>query len=66
MTRISRIWSVKQMKLFALIIAMGLSGCSTWNSAGSLPGLESWKDERAVIKKAKNDPFPSPQQVGLK
>lgn len=43
-----------------------LGGCSGWHSSAALPGLHTWKDERAVVKKAQNDPFPSPQQVGLK
>lgn len=55
--------------LLGLVPALGLlcaSGCTPWQTASTLPGLESWKDERAIVKKAQNDPFPSPQQVGLK
>ncbi len=41
-------------------------GCSAWQSSASLPGLGTWNEERNILKKVKNDPFPTPQQVGLK
>jgi hypothetical protein len=50
----------------ALLSLLSTCGCSGWHSSAALPGLNKWKDERAVVKQAQNDPFPSPQQVGLK
>lgn len=41
-------------------------GCTTWQSSSGLPGLGAWNEERNILKKVKNDPFPTPQQVGLK
>ncbi len=62
----SQSWMKKAARSGALLCVLGGSGCSGWHSVAALPGLDTWKDERAVIKKAQNDPFPSPQQVGLK
>jgi hypothetical protein len=59
-------WINKALGISAFLIILGVSGCSGWHSSAALPGLNTWKDERAVVKKAQNDPFPSPQQVGLK
>ena len=40
-----------------------LAGCQSWGSA--LPDLTTTKDERLAVQQAKNDPFPSPADVGL-
>jgi hypothetical protein len=45
---------------------MSIVGCQTWNSSTGLPGLGKWQQERQVVKLAQNDPFPTPEQVGLK
>jgi hypothetical protein len=66
MTLASRTWSTTLMGTCALLGFLSVGGCSSWHSSAVLPGLDSWKDERAIVKKAQNDPFPSPQQVGLK
>ena len=49
--------------LFAFIFV--LAGCQTWQSSPGLPGLGFSKVERQIVKQAKNDPFPSPKQVGM-
>lgn len=66
MTLASRSWMKRVTTTLALLGLLAVGGCSGWHSSAALPGLNSWKDERAVVKKAQNDPFPSPQQVGLK
>lgn len=40
-------------------------GCQTWRSAAVIPGLSSTSGERAILSQAKNDPFPSPSDVGM-
>ena len=42
-----------------------LAGCQTWQPSPGLPGLGFSKVERQIVKQAKNDPFPSPKQVGM-
>jgi hypothetical protein len=59
-------WANRILTPSTVLIVMGLSGCQSWHSTGGLPGLNAKLDERAIVKKAQNDPFPSPQQVGLK
>jgi|GEM_PF-6411779 len=56
--------------LFAFIFV--LAGCQSWQSSPGLPGLGFSKPglsfskvERQIVKQAKNDPFPSPKQVGM-
>jgi hypothetical protein len=52
---------------FCLFVGSLLTtGCQVWNSSGSIPGLNSWSKDHTYAKQAKNDPFPSPEQVGLK
>ncbi len=41
------------------------SGCAMWRSASAIPRLSSKQGEREVLEQAKNDPFPSPADVGL-
>jgi|GEM_PF-1836060 len=59
--RICRCWQCA-----VLLILLVSTGCSSWQSSGGLPGLTAWNEERSILKKVKNDPFPTPQQVGLK
>jgi hypothetical protein len=66
MNRASQSWLKNAGRTCAILCVLGSGGCSGWQSSAALPGLNTWKDERAVVKKAQNDPFPSPQQVGLK
>lgn len=42
------------------------NGCQTWQSTSALPGMVSNQGERQVLREAKNDPFPSPSEVGIK
>lgn len=42
-----------------------VSGCTAWQDS-SPPGLGKWNNERRILQEAKNDPFPSPEQVGIK
>ncbi len=42
------------------------SGCQTWQSSLAIPGLGSSQGEREILRQAKNDPFPSPIDVGMK
>ncbi len=41
------------------------SGCQTWHASSAIPGLNGKKGEKLVLQQAKNDPFPSPSDVGL-
>jgi hypothetical protein len=41
------------------------NGCQSWQSSAALPGLVSGSGERQVLREAKNDPFPSPSEVGI-
>ena len=64
-----RVRSRPSKSLLGILTAVGLLctvGCTTWHSASVLSGLDTRKDNRAIIKKAQNDPFPSPEQVGIK
>ncbi len=40
-------------------------GCAMWRSASAIPHISSKQGEREVLEQAKNDPFPSPADVGL-
>ncbi len=46
------------------ICLIASSGCQTWRSS-AIPGLGSKQGERQVLREAKNDPFPSPSDVGM-
>ena len=50
----------------AIPLALCLPGCQAWQSSTGIPGLDGWSEDSKIEKSAKNDPFPSPQQVGLK
>ena len=50
--------------LFAILMLSATTGCQSWNSV--LPNLTTSKGERQVVQQARNDPFPSPADVGLK
>jgi hypothetical protein len=45
--------------------SLPVAGCQAWHHAAAIPGLGSTQGERQVLKQAKNDPFPSPSDVGL-
>lgn len=45
-------------------ICLASTGCQTWRSA-AIPGMASKQGEREVLKQAKQDPFPSPSDVGM-
>lgn len=48
-----------------LAIALALSaGCQAWTSSPLPVGLNT-KSERKVMRQAKQDPFPSPKDVGI-
>ncbi|MEM9354295.1 MAG: hypothetical protein AAGA92_14910 [Planctomycetota bacterium] len=51
-----------------ILTACGLAacGCQSWTGGSGGPGSTSRHDEREITKLVKNDPFPSPEQVGLK
>lgn len=54
--------------LCATLLTLGLiasSGCQMWHSSSAIPGMASKQGERKVLREAKNDPFPSPSDVGL-
>jgi len=42
------------------------SGCQSWRSSSAINGLGSNQGERQILREAKNDPFPSPSDVGMK
>lgn len=49
-----------------LLCVLTVTGCQTWRSSSAIPGIKtSRKENKKVIEQAKNDPFPSPGQVGL-
>lgn len=54
-----------------LLITMGgmffiaLTGCQIWQTTSSIAGLGTSSKERQIVKQAMNDPFPSPDQVGV-
>lgn len=52
--------------IIAMLLTLFLPGCQTWQSSTGIPGLDGWSEDSKIEKSAKNDPFPSPQQVGLK
>jgi hypothetical protein len=49
---------------FALAAAFALVGCQSFAPAG-LGSLTAKQREQKIVKQAANDPFPSPQDVGL-
>jgi len=51
--------------LAGCLVLVAAIGCQSWQSSASLSGLTASKDERLVVKQAKNDPFPSPSDVGI-
>ena len=51
--------------LIAAVLTSSFVGCQAWHSSSVMPGLMASKGERLVMKQAKNDPFPSPSDVGL-
>ena len=50
---------------FALVMLLSATGCQSWHTSAVLPGLIATKGERQVVKQARNDPFPSPRDVGM-
>jgi len=48
--------------LFLLFVS---HGCQSWQTSSAFTGLTASKGERLVVKQAKNDPFPSPSDVGF-
>jgi len=52
--------------LSVLLVLFATIGCQSWHTSSVLPGLTASKGERLVVKQAKNDPFPSPSDVGFK
>lgn len=57
---------LKGALLTTLMGLLVIAGCQSWHQPSAIPGLDQWANDKAVVKKAANDPFPSPQQVGLK
>jgi len=45
---------------------IAVSGCQTWHSSSAIPGMGSKQGVQQVLREAKNDPFPSPSDVGMK
>ncbi len=52
-------------RLAGCLVLVAMVGCQSWLATSSLTGLTATKDERLVVKQAKNDPFPSPSDVGI-
>jgi len=48
-----------------IILIAALAGCQSWHTSSGIPGMGASKVERQIIKQAKTDPFPSPDQVGI-
>jgi len=51
--------------LVAMLLVCVFTGCQAWQSSSALPGLLVSKAERQAVDQAKNDPFPSPSDVGM-
>ena len=49
-----------------ITLICALAGCQVWQSNLGAAGLGFSQGERQIVKQAKNDPFPSPDQVGMK
>ena len=50
----------------ALGVSLLLTGCQSLMPGGPAPGVTSRTSEKQIAKLAKNDPFPTPQQVGIR
>jgi len=61
-----RKYSTQFRFLTALLVLTATIGCQSWQTSSILPGLTTTKGERLIKKQAKNDPFPSPSDVGFK
>jgi hypothetical protein len=48
-----------------VLLIAALTGCQSWQSSPGIPRLGASKVERRIVKQAQNDPFPSPDQVGM-
>ena len=53
------------MKYLCLIVCLGLCGCQSWQSGSALPGVGLSKKEKQIVNRVGDDPFPTPQQVGI-
>ncbi len=60
----TKIWLCAASLVGSCLIAS--SGCQAWQSSSAISGLGSKQGERQVLREAKNDPFPSPSDVGMK
>jgi len=49
-----------------VILLVAGTGCQTWRSSAAIPGLFPQKGERKILRQAKQDPFPSPSDVGMR
>ena len=50
----------------AMLVSLTVTnGCQTWHSGSAISGLTAKASEREAIRQAKNDPFPSPSDVGM-
>jgi len=47
------------------LVFVAALGCQSWLPSSALSGLTATQGERLVVKQAKNDPFPSPSDVGI-
>ena len=54
----------RQSRTASLGLAFALVGCQSFAPAG-LSSLTPKQREQKIVKQAANDPFPSPQDVGL-
>ncbi len=48
------------------VLLIATTGCQTWRSSSVVPGVFAQKGERQILRQAKQDPFPSPSDVGMK
>jgi len=61
-----RAYAIQFRFLAGLLVLAATLGCQSWQTSSVFPGLTATKGERLIVKKAKNDPFPSPSDVGFK
>ncbi len=61
-----RIYAAQFRFLIGLFVLAATIGCQNWQTSSAFSGLTADKGERLIKKQAKNDPFPSPSDVGFK
>ena len=58
---------LRRIVRYSLLLFVGgsLTGCHLWHAPSSLPGWGLSSKERKIVEQSINDPFPSPDEVGM-